>query len=194
MKKLLFLAAACLLGGMAAQAQMPDPIYGEGSEYEAIRKYEEQQRLEAIEDSLNYVRAMDALERMDFVVEADQLMFKWGRTAFVNTATNFVSVHDGEATIQIAPFNAGGGPNGVGGITVTGTPSNVKVKTNKRGNTYFSMNVNGPGVSATVSLKMARGSNQVTLTVSPNFNSNNVTLMGELLPTAFSNVYKGRSL
>ena len=41
MKKLLFLAAACLLGGMAAQAQMPDPIYGEGSEYEAIRKYEE---------------------------------------------------------------------------------------------------------------------------------------------------------
>ena len=77
---------------------------------------------------------------------------------------------------------------------MTGTPSNVKAKTNKRGNTYFSMNVNGPGVSATVSLNIARGSNQVTLTVSPNFNSNDVTLMGELLPTAFSNVYKGRSL
>ncbi len=193
MNKMIILAAVCLLGGMAAQAQMPDPIYDE-PEYEAIRKYEEQQRLEAIEDSLNYVRAMDALERMDFVVEADQLMFKWGRTAFVNTTTNFVAVSNGEAVIQIAPYNAGGGPNGVGGITVTGTPSNVKVKTNKRGNTYFSMNVNGPGVSATVSMNIAKGSNRVTLTVSPNFNSNNITLMGELLPTAFSNVYKGRSL
>ncbi len=192
MKKVLFFAASLLIS-MMAQAQMNDPIYDDLSEDEMVQEYERKIRLEAIEDSLNYVRAMNALENMEFVVEADQLIFKWGRTAFVNSSTNFVAVSKDEAVIQIAPFNGGGGPNGVGGITLTGTPSNVKTKTNKRGNTYFSMNVSGAGISATVSISVAKGSNRVTLNINPNFNSNNITLTGDLLPTAFSNIYKGRS-
>lgn len=99
---------------------------------------------------------MSALEKSNFVLEADQLLFKRGGTAFVSSNTNFVSLSDNRAIVQVAPFN-GGGPNGVGGITVEGSASNVKVQTDKKGNTTLSMNVMGTGISATVNIFYSKG-------------------------------------
>ena len=148
--------------------------------------------MEAVMDSVNYADAVKALEELDFVLEADRIVFKRGETAFVTSNTNFVSLSDDKAVVQIAPFN-GGGPNGVGGITVEGRASNIRMKTDKKGNITFSMSVMGTGISATVDLSLPKGTNRASVTVNPNLNSNRVTLDGRLLPKERSSVFKGTS-
>lgn len=190
MKKL-FLFMAILALGVPVYAQSEKRIYTK-EEQESARSREFQKRLEAIQDSIDYVNAANALENLDFVLEADQIQFKRGGLAFVSSTTNFISLSDSKAVVQIAPFN-GGGPNGVGGITVEGTASNIKMKTEKNGNVFFSMNVMGAGISASVDIWLYKGGNSATVTVNPNFHSNRITLNGRLVPTALSEVFKGSS-
>lgn len=198
MKQIVILMAL-LLATLTAEAQNERRIYTSGelkamqrrTERKATR--EQQKQAQAIQDSIYYAKALRALENLDFVVEADQLVFKRGQTAFVSSMTNFISLSDEKAVVQVAPFN-GGGPNGVGGVTVEGRASNILTKMDKKGNVTFSMNVMGTGISASVRLQLYKGSNRVSVTVSPNFNSNTVTLNGKLLPTEWSSVYKGSSL
>lgn len=190
MKKL-FLFMAILALGVPVYAQSEKRIYTK-EEQESACSRELQKQLEAIQDSIDYVNAANALENLDFVLEADQIQFKRGGLAFVSSTTNFISLSDSKAVVQIAPFN-GGGPNGVGGITVEGTASNIEMKTEKNGNMFFSMNVMGTGISASVDIWLYKGGNSATVTVNPNFHSNRITLNGRLVPTALSEVFKGSS-
>lgn len=198
MKKIALLFGL-LLTVVMAHAQTERRIYT-SSELKAMqarteekKETKEQKKLrEALQDSINYAQALHALETLNFVMEADQLVFKRGRTAFVTSQTNFVSLSDDKAIVQIAPFN-GGGPNGVGGITLEGRASNIRIKTDKKGNTTFMMSVMGTGLSASIDIRLNKGSNKVSVTVNPNFHSNRVTLNGRLLPSEWSNIHQGRA-
>ena len=181
-----------LVSAVAAGAQTERRIYTK-AEQERAQKREVEKRIEAIQDSIRSVEAFTALEQLDFVLEANRLSFKHGETAFVTSNTNFVSLSDDKAVIQVAPFN-GGGPNGVGGITLEGRASNIKLKTDKKGNVTLTMSVSGTGLSATVDISLPKNGYMASVTVNPNFHSNRVTLYGILLPTDKSDVYKGRSL
>ena len=194
-----FILLALLLVSATAGAQTERRIYTSSelksmqihSEKSELTK-EQKKQIEAIQDSIHYAQAIQSLETLEFVMEANQLVFKRGHTAFVTSNTNFISLSDDRAVVQIAPFN-GGGPNGIGGITLEGKASNIRIKTDKKGNTYFSMNVMGTGLSATIDIQLYRGSNKASVTVTPNFHSNRVTLNGVLLPTEYSGIYKGRA-
>ncbi|WP_029905321.1 DUF4251 domain-containing protein [Prevotella sp. 10(H)] len=149
---------------------------------------------EQAEQKLWADKAVQALNDREFVLEADRIDFKYGRFVYVNASTNFISMHDNKATIQMAFNSPYAGPNGIGGITVDGTVSGVKMETDKKGNITFEMMVQGVGVSANVILQMTAGTNQCRATVSPNFNSNRINFTGNLYPEEESNVYKGRAL
>lgn len=198
MKKIIMLFGL-LLAVVTAEAQTERRIYT-SSELKAMQSRsdeskltkEQKKQMEALQDSINYAKALNALETLEFVMEADQLVFKRGRMAFVTSATNFVSLSDDKAIVQISPFN-GGGPNGVGGITLEGRASNIRIKTDKKGNTTFVMNVMGTGLSASIDIHLYNGSNRVSVTVNPNFHSNRVTLNGRLLPTEWSYIHQGRT-
>ena len=71
--------------------------------------------------------------------------------------------------MQISPFQSGGGPNGVGGITVEGTPTGLKMETDKKGITRLSMNVTGNGISAQVTVTLSPSDNRATATIIPKF-------------------------
>ena len=86
------------------------------------------------------------------------------------------------------------GPNGVGGITLEGRASNIKVKTDKKGNISLTMNAMGTGLSATIDIFLPKNGYMASATVTPNFHSNGVTLFGNLLPTDKSDIFKGRLL
>lgn len=178
---ILISAAALLLGSCTALTP----------EQKAAKEAEKQ--LELRHDSLRHDAAVAALEGMNFVLEADRLVFKRGRPAYVSSTTNFISSVNGVTTVQVAPFN-GGGPNGVGGITVEGRASNIKKSVDKNGTFNMSMSVIGNGISASVNISVTGGTNRASAIVSPNFNSNRITLEGQLLPAADSGVYKGRSI
>lgn len=150
--------------------------------------------INALVDSISSVQASAAVRNMDFVLEADNVSFKNGATAFVNSTTNFIAVKGKRAVVQISPSDFASGPNGVGGVTVDGMISGLKVNTDKKGRTTMSMNVSGIGINAQVEIYMSPGSNEATATVYPNFNSNTLWMSGEIVPYENSTVIQGRSL
>lgn len=152
---------------------------------------QEQKAQEEFQDSLLFRQAYQAIDGKSFTLEAGQVVFKGGQTAFVSTSTNFISVDGDMAVVQIAFNGASSGLNGLGGITVKGSVSGYRVKTDKAGNVYVSMNVVGTAVSATVSITLYNGSNQASVTVNPNFNSNRLTLNGKIVPFSKSTVFQG---
>ncbi|WP_148371755.1 DUF4251 domain-containing protein [Bacteroides bouchesdurhonensis] len=148
---------------------------------------------EQVQDMASYQEAIQALKNKQFVLEANQVVFRNGMTAFVTPNTNFVLMNGNRATVQTAFNTSYPGPNGIGGVTVDGNSADVKMNIDKKGNVFCSFNVQGIGISAQVFINMSSGSNNASVTVSPNFNNNNLTLNGNIIPLNQSNIFKGRS-
>ena len=166
-------------------------VQAQNAEQELTR--EEKKALQAKLDSLLFEEAKQAMNEKRFTLEADQVIFKYGQIAYVNSNTNFVSVNGDDAVVQVAFNIPVSGPNGLGGVTVDGKVSSYKLEEDKRGNLHLSMNVMGAGISAKVDIDIMKGSNNASLSILPNFNSNRLSLKGVLLPLHKSSVFKGRS-
>lgn len=183
MKKIVLMMTMFLLiltGSAAAQ----------GRELTKAEKKALQERI----DSLQYVEAERAMNNRAFTLEANQVMFKYGQTAYVASNTNFVSVKGNHAVVQTAFNIPVSGLNGLGGVTVEGSFSNYDLKKDKKGNVTLSLDVMGVGISARVDITLYQGSNQAIVNIIPNFNSNNMTLKGIILPVEKSSVFKGSPL
>ena len=176
----------------AARQERMDKWHQEMAQFRA--KSEQNRELRELADSLAGVQAFAAVRNQDFVLEADQVTFKNGMTTFVNSNTNFISVKGKRAVVQISPSNFASGPNGVGGVTVDGTISGLEVRTDSKGRTTLSMNVNGIGINAEIEIYMFPGTNRASATVYPNFNSNTIWLEGNIVPYENANVFEGSSL
>ena len=155
---------------------------------------EQKKALQEQLDSLLFCEAEQAINDKMFTLEADRVVFKYGQTAYVSSNTNFVSVNGEEAVVQVAFNIPVSGPNGIGGVTVEGRVTDYKVNKDKKNNIRVSMNVMGTGISARVDISLPNGGNKASVDITPNFNSNRLSLSGTLLPIGRSNVYKGRSL
>lgn len=155
---------------------------------------EEKKALQEKIDSIQHAEAVEAINAKKFTLEADQVVFKYGQTAYVTSNTNFVSVDGEDAVVQVAFNIPAAGPSGLGGVTVNGKVSSYEMRTDKRGTLYLSMNVMGVGISARLDISMPKGTNNATVTITPNFNSNRLTLNGVILPAFKSSVFKGRSI
>ena len=155
------------------------------------QRREERRAQEERQDSLQFCQAFQAINDRAFTLEANQVVFKYGQTAFVSSNTNFVSVNGDQAVVQIAFNVPSAGPNGLGGITVQGSVSGYQVTTDNTGNVYVAMNVMGAAISATINITLYSGGNQASVTVNPNFNSNQLTLNGQLVPSSQSTVFQG---
>ena len=161
---------------------------------EAIRKERAQREaLEAQQDSVSYLKAIEALKTGSFVLEADFVGFPSGLTRYVSSTTNYIEVDGGNGVLQTAfsNFTYSPGPNGLGGVTVEGTIGSPKFSEDKDGNVYFNFNIQGIAVSATVFITLTGGTNQATASISPNFNNNNMTMTGRLVPYGESYTIEG---
>ena len=179
MKKIVLLLAVLLFGAGSMMAQQDKSAEKAAKQAEKEAKKAEKAAKKAAEEAeanALFEQAVQALKNKDFVLEADRIEFKRGSFVYVTPNTNFVSVKGEKATIQLAFNTPAAGPNGIGGITVDGTTSGVQMKTDKKGNVMYEMNVQGVAVSARVTFRMAKGTNKCTATVSPNFNSNRISL------------------
>lgn len=177
----LFMLLTLMVGNLQAQ---------EFNELSSAEKKVIQEKL----DSLMFVEAEKAISDKDFTLEADKVVFKYGQTAFVNSNTNFVSVTGDKSVVQVAFNIPASGPNGLGGITLDGNVSNYEIRKDKKGDIHVSMNVMGTGISAKVDIDLYKGSNKASVTISPNFNSNRMTLTGVIVPSSSSRVFKGLSI
>jgi hypothetical protein len=148
---------------------------------------------EQVQDMAAYQQAVQALKNKQFVLEANQVIFRNGMSAFVTSNTNFVLMNGNRATVQTAFNTPYPGPNGIGGVTVDGNSSDMKMNVDKKGNVNCSFSVQGIGISAQVFITMSNGDNNASVTISPNFSNNNLTLNGNIIPLDQSNIFKGRS-
>lgn len=193
MKKVLFLTTLLLLGfAVTTFAQSGKETRAERRE--ALKKERAERRaLEARQDSVAYFKAVEAMKNGAFVLEANNVTFPNGITRFVSATTNYVQVDNGEGIIQTAfnNFAYTPGPNGLGGVTVQGNISGLKMSEDKDGNIFYSYTIQGIAISATVFITLTGGTNQAGVQISPNFNNNNMTMTGYLLPLDESDVFQG---
>ena len=193
MKKVLFLTTLLLLSfTVTTFAQTSKEA--RAARREALKKEREARKaLEAQQDSIAYLKAVEALKTGSFVLEANNVSFPNGITRFVSSNTNYVQVDNGEGIVQTAfsNFAYSPGPNGLGGVTVEGNISDLKIKEDKDGNYYYSYSIQGIAISATVFITLTGGTNQASVNISPNFNNNNMTMTGVLLPLDESDVFQG---
>lgn len=193
MKKVLFLTT-CLLLCIIASSFAQTSKEARAARREALKKEREARRaLEAQQDTVAYLKAVEALKAGSFVLEANNVSFPNGITRFVSSTTNYVQVDNGEGIIQTAftNFSYNPSPNGLGGVTVQGNISGLQMKEDKHGNYFYNYTIQGVAVSATVSITLTGGTNQASVRISPNFNNNDMTMMGVLVPLDESDVFQG---
>ena len=193
MKKVLFLTTLLLLGFTVATWSKTSKE-ARAARREALKKEREARRaLEAQQDSIAYFKAVEALKTGSFVLEADNVTFPNGITRYVSSNTNYVQVDNGEGIVQTAftNFAYNPGPNGLGGVTVQGNINGLSMKEDKDGNYFYNYTIQGMAISATVFITLTGGTNQASVQISPNFNNNNMTMTGRLLPLNESDVFQG---
>ena len=193
MKKVLFLTTLLLLS-FTVTTFAQSSKEARAARREALKKEREERRaLEAQQDSVAYLKAIEALKTGSFVLEANNVTFPNGITRYVSSNTNYVQVDNGEGIVQTAFSNFAytPGPNGLGGVTVEGNISGLKMKEDKDGNYFYSYTIQGVAISATVFITLTGGTNQASVNISPNFNNNNMTMTGVLLPLDKSDVFQG---
>ncbi len=186
-------------GNLMAQNQGRDQDNGHYKERKMTkqeRKAEREKRreAEAAKEQYLYEKAMQALKNQSFIIRVDQLIFPRGRVQFVTERTNFIYMNDNKAVIQIAISNFSPGQNGVGGVTVEGRPSNISMRTDKKGFTFYEFTDNGAVVSANVVIQVVPGSNRVEATIYPNYNNRKLTLSGTLIPFDASMIFQGQTI
>ena len=194
MKKVLLLSTLLLFlctGIMNAQETRKERR--EARREAAKKKIEAERALEARQDSIAFEKAMAAMKAGSFVLEADNIMFPNGITRYVTASTNYVQVNEGEGIVQtgFSNFADSPGPNGLGGVTVQGTLSKPQIQTDKHGNVFYNFSINGIAISATISITLTGGTNEASAYISPNFNSNNITMTGHIVPYEESVVFQG---
>ena len=161
---------------------------------ERLRKRAAEERIEIHNDSVQYLQAIAALKSGSWALEASSVTFNNGASNFVTESTNFISINNGEATVQTALNNSNVySPNGLGGITLTGRVGNEEMKVDRYGNIHYNFGIYGSEISATVNVILSAGSNQATATVNPNYNSSNMTMNGYIYPYNNAGIIEGTS-
>ena len=192
MKRILFVAALLsLLCGEVVMAQMTRQERREAWKEARAQRRAEQKALEEVQDSVAFIKAVEALKSGNWVLEADNVVFRNGMLRFVSSNTNYVAIQNGEGTVQTAFNNFVYSPNGLGGVTVQGQVSDKEIRQDKDGNIFMNFSIFGGAISATLNLTLTGGTNEASVYISPNFNGNTLTMNGNLVPYDEATVFEG---
>lgn len=159
---------------------------------ERLRKRRAEEMAELHNDSIEYLQAVQSLRNGSWALEASTVTFDNGVTRYVTPSTNYVSANNGTAVIQTAFDNSNiYSPNGLGGITLEGNITGEELKVDNEGNLYYSYNIQGAQVSATVNIVVTANSNEATARVDPNFSFRDMTLSGNIYPYRNAGIIEG---
>lgn len=188
--KILIMLISVLLGfGTVTQAFAQESLINTGKELTKQEKKELRKKQREAINQANFQRAVAALEDGNWVLEANRLYTKWGRTINVSDQTNFVSLEDSTAYMQLA-FNNYIGPNGLGGITLKGRPTSIKMSTDKHGNITYHMSVIGNALNADITVRLNNGNQYADADVEAMTTSGRLRFAGSLVPLDESTTYR----
>lgn len=133
----------------------------------------------AYADSVAHNVATLQLKHRKFVLTADQITINHSPIINVSDNTNFVLVDSQTGVVQVSP-RMSGGPNSLGGFTVTGDITNYEMKEANNGDITVTYRLSAPIGSTDVRILLYKGSNKAEATVTPTFNRGRATLNGEI--------------
>lgn len=190
-----WILAIVLFGALTAPAQVVDEIYDNQVDLTVLTpaqqdktskkaQKEHQKKMKLRVDSLGHAKAATALERGYWVVVADRINV--GYTGYtvsgLNGNTNFVFQQAGEGVVQFAFNNGRPSMNGLGGMTLEGKISGVKMRTDKKGNIIYSYSIMSTDINAQVTITVFAGTDYAEALVQPTFSGPRMTLSGRLVP------------
>lgn len=156
-----------------------------------IQKKTKKHSLPDSTDVKYHAKALAALKDSLFVLNVDQIIFNNGYSSSVSPVTNFISLNKNRVIIQVAFDIPYIGYNGLGGITVEGHISSIKMRTDKRGFTRYEFYANGNGIFAKVEITLHPVNNTATTIIYPNSSNKQLSLSGSIIPLDKANIYKG---
>ncbi|PSK81224.1 DUF4251 domain-containing protein [Prolixibacter denitrificans] len=187
--KILTMVMGVLLGvGTITQAYAQNSGNGQDTMTRQEKRAMKKKQREAA-NMAQFEQAKQALENGDWVLEANRLYTKWGRLINVSDQTNFVSLENNTAYMQLA-FNGYTGPNGLGGITLKGKPTQIKMTEDKNGNITYQMSVIGNALTADITVRLSKGNNFADAEVSAATTSARLRFAGQLVPLDQSTTYR----
>lgn len=152
---------------------------------------DQQKALNARIDSIRAVEAMAAVDSGHFAVRFERLNFRHGGTFTVHSNINFAYVNGEKGAIQLASPAAPAGPNGIGGITLSGSVRNYTTTHNRKGDVTATYTLVGYGMTATVVLKMQKGSTDAHLQIDAGYSNAGMNADGKLSPYDPNGIVKG---
>ena len=191
MKKIIFLLAMTtfLFSDFAMQAQTRKEIREQRKAHrQIIRTHNKMVR--QLQNMIAYQDAVKALKSNSWVLQANTLFNNYGMAIPVTNNTNFVAMDNNQVSLQLAFNGFNPGPNGLGGVTLTGWPSSIHQSVDKNGNVTYTFNVMGAALFAQVTVRIGYGSNYATATVSSNTSGRELTFSGTLVPYNHSNIFQ----
>lgn len=195
-----FLLAIMMMTTIVLSAQVVDDIYGDIKDGNDVQlsivtpakpdkaskqsQKEREKLLKQRVDSLGHAKAAMALERGYWVLVADRINV--GYTAYTAAGldgnSNFVFQQAQEGVVQFAFNHANPGTNGMGGMTMKGRVSDVKMRTDKKGNINYSYVLLGEDINAHIDITVYAGSDYAQAIVEPAFSGPRLTFNGRLVP------------
>jgi hypothetical protein len=155
-------------------------------EKKALRKEQKQQY-----EAMLVKNTTEAIKSGCFVLKADQIRGRRGAMMMVNPTINFVAVQKDEAFVQLGS-PSGMGYNGVGGITLRGRITSMKVEQDIKNGAYrIFMNTLGPSGSLSIIMRVNATGEMASALVQSTWGSR-VDFDGILVPWEGTRIFKGR--
>ncbi|WP_044206359.1 DUF4251 domain-containing protein [Flammeovirga sp. OC4] len=144
------------------------------------------------EEEARYKMAFEAMKTQNFVLQANQVYDRYGNIAQVTNTINFIKMEGNSCVVQLG-FEGIVGYNGVGGITLDGKISDLKVTENEHGGLQMSFNVQGSIMQAAVRINLNGADNWADATVRAQTNNTEVKFRGNVMPTNLSSIFQGNT-
>ncbi|MBR1804065.1 MAG: DUF4251 domain-containing protein [Muribaculaceae bacterium] len=192
MKTFLFSIMLILACSFYTHAQVIDDIYGDnGTSIETDQssknnkeRKEYEKQLKMLNDSVAYKRAINALNNGHWVLLADRISLNY--TAYtipgLQNNANFVLQQGTKGMVQVALSGIDPGLNGLGGITLEGGVSGMKISNDDKGNIYYDYHISSTEINAHVFITVYGGGNDAQAVIDSTFDSSQLTLYGRLVP------------
>ena len=184
MKKVVLFALAAILA-IGAAAQSTDKATKK--EQRAQAKLEAQKLMDSQHNA-----AINALDLGSFTIHFDRWYYKNGNLTSIEPRTNFLSVNNGRAVLQMIFNPAKKEANLLGGNTFDLSVSSISKKKTTKGSINYQLSLTGATLSCTALITLSKKSNIAHVELIWTFGPNRYLFQGTVLPFKQSGISVGR--
>lgn len=141
----------------------------------------------------NYEMAKQLLQDTTFLIPAETFQLSDGSNfTSVDGTINFLKIDKGDGVLQLGnALSPNPGRNNLGGITVSGKVTNIRIKNNEKRNSLFmTFNLIGPVITARVAITLT-GSDKAAISIDGLYTGKGINLRGPVKAPGEKRIFQG---